>query len=85
MEQDVFIDVNKERMKHAWCLARFERDPLVSARNRDLVAQFLRDARLGKTNPLRARKIVGMSRLTAFMQHLGVVIRYLQKDLDQVS
>lgn len=57
----------------------------ISARNKELVARFLRDAALGKTVVGRAKKQIGPSRRRSYLTHLIILLGFVQKDLEQVA
>ena len=85
VEMAEFIDINDVQRKYEWAVARLQSDHQISQHSKELMLRFLRDARLGKTNPGRARKAVALSRLTSFLQHLTILSYYVGKDLDAVS
>lgn len=74
------LEAGFERARRA-----FEDDTTISDRNKELVGRFLRDAALGKTLIGRAKKKIGPSRRTSYLNHLLPLIRFLNMDLDQVT
>ena len=66
-------------------IAYVREDPTISARNKELVIGFGRDAQLGKTVRGRARKKIGHSRCGQYITTFLHLISYLNKDLDQVT
>ncbi|MBI1972469.1 tyrosine-type recombinase/integrase [Candidatus Woesearchaeota archaeon] len=80
-----YIDVNEVEKRFRQALARFEQRPDVSEGNKELLKRFLRESFLGKTNPGRAKKRVGFSRLQGYLNYLSTLIRFVRKDLDQVT
>lgn len=78
MENKYIPTTNYEQSYQA-ARARFESDPTVSQRNKELVLQFIRDAALGKTLQNRAKKRIGPSRLSKYLIHLTPLIQLFSK------
>jgi len=79
------ITLDRDERGYQRALSAFRENPTISIRNKELICRFLQDAALGKTGFGRRRKRIGPSRLVGYINTLRILVRYLQKDLDQVN
>ena len=82
---ETFIDVHHIKERYEKTVERFNLDERVSARNKELVTSFLRDAALGKTVLFGARRKIREAKLTSYIKHFCIFIDYVNKDLDKVE
>lgn len=69
----------------ASALRRFLARPDISARNKELVARYVRDAALGMTVKGKAKTRIGPARRTGYITTLLCLIDYLHMDLDRLT
>ncbi len=84
MEEE-YIDVRNTKEQFERSVARYKADPAVSARNKEIVLSFVRDAALGKTVIGKAKKKIGPARLLGYISQLYPLILFVNKDLDHVK
>lgn len=84
MEEE-FIDVHRTREGYERTIELLKADRRYSARNKELVLSFLRDAALGKTVLGRAKKKIGPARLANYVKHLRHLVYFMKRDLDSAS
>jgi integrase len=84
MEEE-YIPLRDHQRDYERAIARLKSDPDVTARSKELVVSFLRDALLGKTVVGRAKKKIGQSRLVGYINQLYPFLRFLKKDLDKIT
>ena len=80
-----YIDIRNTKKRYEAAVASLECAGDVSARNRELLLRFLRDAALGKTILNRSKKQVSPARRLVCISHLRTLMRFVQKDLDRVT
>ena len=83
--EDEYIDAGNEKARYVGALRQFQQDRRISDHNKEIVRRFLRDAALGKTNPGRAKKRIGVGRQSCYLSYLSTLLFFLKKDLDQVT
>lgn len=83
--EEQYIDLRHSAEHLERTRARFMADPSVSDKNKELIESFLRDAAIGKTVIGRARKKIGPSTRITYIQHLRILIDFLELDLDALS
>lgn len=84
MEEE-YIDVRNSQGLYERGRELFQEDQNISARNKEIVHTFLRDAALGKTIIGRAKRKIGPARLHSYIMHLTCLSHWVQKDLDTLT
>lgn len=79
------IDAHKVKERYAAGLKRLASDRSLCPRNRQLIADFLRDGELGKTVKRRAKKKLGPARCIKYLDTLRLLGAWLEKPFDEAT
>jgi integrase len=79
------LRAKNDQVNYDNAVARLTASQELSARNKEMILRYLRDAALGKTARGRARTKVGTARRTGYIRALTLLASYVKKDFDQVS
>ncbi len=79
------IDVHKNKESYETAVASLEADTNLSARNKEFIQRFLRDAELGKTIKQGAKKKIGVARRLKYIGSLKTFASWANKDFDKMG
>ena len=77
-------DIHNVKRQFQSAVTRLEVDRNLLPRNRELIIDFIRDCRLGKTVKKREKKIIGEGRCLRYISQLRRLSRWLNKPFDDV-
>lgn len=83
--EEQYIDIRNMKQQLEVAIARLKADADISDRNKDLILKFLRDAQIGKTVVGKAKKKIGPSTQSCYIQHLRRLMEFVKHDLDAVT
>lgn len=83
--EDGYITTKNSEQYLRNALLRFLERADVSARNKELVATYLRESGLGKTARGRAKTKIGYARRVSYLNSLDTLVTFVQKDLEKVE
>ena len=85
MENREKKDIHHRNRSYKTALGKLETDTDIVLRNKELILQFIRDCRLGKTLKGRQKKSIGTARCLKYIHILKKISRWLDKPFDEVS
>ena len=85
MENREKKDIHHRNRSYKTALGNLETDKNIVPRNKELILQFIRDCRLGKTLKGRQKKSIGTARCLKYIHILKKISRWFDKPFDQVS
>ena len=78
-------DIHIRERQFQTALDSLKNNKVIIRHNKDLILQFIRDCRLGKTLKKRQKKVLGLARCTKYMQILRKLSSWLNKPFDEVT
>ena len=78
-------DIHHQNRSYKTALGKLETDTDIVPRNKELILQFIRDCRLGKTLKGRQKKSIGTARCLKYVHILKKLSRWFDKPFDRVS
>jgi integrase len=79
------IDIHNTSKRYHQAIETLKTDKTISAKNKQLIIQFLRDAELGKTVLKKQKKKIGKRACLKYLYLLKTSVRFLRKDFDMVT
>ena len=83
--EEQYIDIRNMKQQLEVAIARLKADAEISDRNKELILKFLRDAQIGKTVKRKAKKKIGPSTQSCYIQHLRRLMEFVDLDLDAIT
>ena len=85
MEQEGKLDIHNRKEEYESVLKNFLADPLISQENKEIVNRFLLDCENGKTLRNRAKKKIGLARISRIITLMSHFARWFNKPFNQLT